>query len=86
MREFVEKEIIPYCFEWDEAKKVPMTLYKKCFEAGWLPGVVGSPWPTEYAGSKTIGNVPPNEWDYFHEMIVIDELCRCGSGVYIHFS
>jgi alkylation response protein AidB-like acyl-CoA dehydrogenase len=29
MREFVEKEIMPYCNEWDEQKKVPRELYRK---------------------------------------------------------
>jgi alkylation response protein AidB-like acyl-CoA dehydrogenase len=49
MREWVEREIIPNCFEWEEQKKLPPHIHKKCAEAKWLPGVVGF-WPTEYVG------------------------------------
>eukprot|EP01117_Protostelium_nocturnum_P001016 TRINITY_DN11339_c0_g1_i1.p1 TRINITY_DN11339_c0_g1~~TRINITY_DN11339_c0_g1_i1.p1 ORF type:complete len:567 (-),score=223.66 TRINITY_DN11339_c0_g1_i1:63-1739(-) len=79
MREFVEREITPNCHKWDEDKKMPSDIYRKCYEAGFLPGVVGG-WPTEYAGDKIAGGVKPSEWDYFHELILIDELSRCGSG------
>ena len=41
MREFVERELMPFCHEWDEAKEVPPQVREKCFAAGWLPGVVG---------------------------------------------
>lgn len=41
MREFVEKELMPYTHEWDEAKSIPQEVREKCFQAGWLPGVVG---------------------------------------------
>jgi hypothetical protein len=27
-----------------------------------------------------MGGVQPEEWDAFHEMILLDELSRCGSG------
>lgn len=79
MREFVDKEITPYCFEWDEKRAIPKEIFRKCYEAGWLPGVVGF-WPTEYAGRKIAGGVAPEEFDVFHELIILDELSRCGSG------
>jgi alkylation response protein AidB-like acyl-CoA dehydrogenase len=47
MREWVEREIIPYCHEWDENKHVPHEIRRKAFEAGWLPAVAGGKWPTE---------------------------------------
>ena len=46
IRAFVEKEITPFCHEWDEAKAIPRKLWEKCYEAGWLPAVAGAPWPT----------------------------------------
>lgn len=79
MRVFVDTEISPYCFEWDEKKALPKEIFRKCFQAGWLPGVVGF-WPTEYAGSKIMGGIKPEEFDVFHELIILDELSRCGSG------
>jgi len=48
MREFVEREIMPFCHEWDEKKKLPQELYGKCYRAGWLPLICGGGWPTEY--------------------------------------
>jgi hypothetical protein len=36
---------------------------------------VGAPWPEKYAGPS-----PVPHYDTFHELILIDEICRCGSG------
>jgi len=80
IREFVEKNITPFCHQWDEQKSIPKELWKKCFEAGWMPGVVGPPWPVEYVGSNIAGGIKPEEFDTFHELIMGDELARCGSG------
>jgi hypothetical protein len=32
MRAFVEREIMPFCFEWDENYKLPKELWKKVKE------------------------------------------------------
>ncbi|RIB04760.1 acyl-CoA dehydrogenase/oxidase [Gigaspora rosea] len=80
MRQLVEKEIMPYTFEWDEAKKIPRELYIKAGKAGILPGICGSPWPSKYAPYPLFGGVKPEEFDYFHVFIILDELSRCGSG------
>lgn len=80
MREFVEKEIMPFVHEWDEAKAMPKDIWRKCAEAGWLAGVIGPPWPKQYAGVKLAGGISPDEFDAFHELILIDEVCRTGSG------
>lgn len=45
VREFTEKEIMPFCHEWDEAKTLPKELFEKASAAGWLPVCVGT-WPT----------------------------------------
>ena len=37
----MEKELLPYCGEWEEQKKVPKEVVKKCAEAGWLAAVCG---------------------------------------------
>lgn len=79
MREFVDKEIIPNVHEWTESGKLPMDLRKKAYEAGWLAGVIGGHWPTEYVGDRIAGDVKPDEWDAFHELILFDELSRSGS-------
>jgi alkylation response protein AidB-like acyl-CoA dehydrogenase len=80
IREFVEREIMPFCHEWDEKKSLPQELWSKCYQAGWLPAVCGPPWPTNYVGSNILGGIKPEEFDSFHELILIDEVARCGSG------
>ena len=64
--------------EWDEKKSLPLELYRKTYEAGILPGVVGAPWA---GGMGNDLSVPaPERFDYFHELIILDEFGRCGSG------
>ncbi|KAF9959311.1 hypothetical protein BGZ72_009888 [Mortierella alpina] len=89
IRAFVDKEIMPFVHEWDEAKQVPMFLFTKCAEMGILPAIAGNgKLPVEYfdveqttlfkGGANAIVN--PNEFDAFHGFIIGDELARCGSG------
>ncbi|KAJ3219098.1 hypothetical protein HDU67_002754 [Dinochytrium kinnereticum] len=80
VRNFVEKEIMPFCFEWDESKQIPKSLFKKAADAGLLAGIVGSPWPTKYASRGPAAGISTEEYDAFHEFIICDELSRCGSG------
>ena len=79
VRAFVESEIMPHTHEWDEKKSLPLELYKKTYEAGILPGVVGAPGPGAWAISSPVPG--PANFDYFHELIILDEFGRCGSGV-----
>ena len=76
VRKFVDEEIIPNAYIWDEQKQLPKGIHKKCAQAGWLAGVIGPPWPTEYVGSNIAGGVRPEEFDAFHELILMDELLR----------
>ncbi|KAH8923526.1 acyl-CoA dehydrogenase NM domain-like protein [Atractiella rhizophila] len=80
MRKFVDKEIMPYVHEWDEAKEIPLEVYKKVGDAGILASVTGH-WPVGYDGGLSPpGGVKIDEWDGFHNLIVVDELSRTGSG------
>ena len=69
---------MPHTHEWDESKSLPLELYRKTYEAGILPGVVGAPWAGGM-GHKLSVPAPAN-FDYFHELIILDEFGRCGSG------
>lgn len=68
--------------EWDEAKRVPEEIYKEMGRRGYLAGLLGMKYPTEYVPAG-IKSVPPEKWDLFHEMIVTDELSRTGSGGFV---
>lgn len=75
-REVVEEEVMPNVHDWDEAGAIPQEVYQKLGSTGLLPITVGRPWPKKFIGECPHGYEP----DYFHELIVFDELARCGSG------
>ena len=83
MRSWVDSEIEPYVTEWDEAKKVPDSIYKQMGEKGYLAGLLGlHNYPThltKYAPKC----VSTDKWDAFHELLITDELSRPGSGGFV---
>jgi alkylation response protein AidB-like acyl-CoA dehydrogenase len=79
VRQWVEERIMPNVTEWDEAKKVPDEIYHEMGERGYLAGMLGIHYPTQYT-DRRVQSVPPEKWDHFHEMIITDELSRSGSG------
>lgn len=69
LRRFVEKEIMPFINDWDEAGKIPDELWGKAADFGLLQ--LG--YPEEYGGiSEGI--------DQWHMNIVSEELTRTGSA------
>ena len=69
-RKFVEKEIVPYHEQWEEAGMVPRELWRKAGELGFLCMDV----PEQYGG--------PGLSDYRYNMVIVEELVRAGaSGV-----
>ncbi|KAF1913801.1 acyl-CoA dehydrogenase/oxidase [Ampelomyces quisqualis] len=79
IREWVEEKLMPNVTEWDEAKSVPDEIFRDLGDRGYLAGLLGMHYPTQYT-DKRVKCVPPEKWDHFHEMIVTDELSRTGSG------
>lgn len=61
MREFVDKNLMPYVHEWDEKGELPADLPRKIAQAGILAGVIGTPWPKRYADYPIIGGVTHDE-------------------------
>ncbi|KAH7389971.1 acyl-CoA dehydrogenase [Pyrenochaeta sp. MPI-SDFR-AT-0127] len=82
MRQWVEKHIIPHVYDWEEAggASLPNSVYEEAAKAGLLPAMAsGAKVPREWWDKYTlIGDVPPMEWDGFHDMIVHDEFLRAG--------
>jgi alkylation response protein AidB-like acyl-CoA dehydrogenase len=78
----VTEKIEPFVGEWDEAKMVPEEIYKEMGTRGYLSGLMGMHIPTEYTNNR-IKSVPAEKWDLFHEMLLTDELSRCGSGGFV---
>ena len=79
MRDFVDKEVIPYAHEWDEAKRLPQELYIKAAKAGILAAACHHA-PPELLPYGYPAGIKPEDWDSFHNVIVVDELSRSGSG------
>jgi alkylation response protein AidB-like acyl-CoA dehydrogenase len=82
VRKWVDTEVEPYVAEWDEARKVPDHIYKQMGERGYLAGLLGVRYPTHLT-PYTTKCVPTEKWDLFHEMLLTDELSRCGSGGFV---
>jgi alkylation response protein AidB-like acyl-CoA dehydrogenase len=79
VREFVEREILPFAADWADLDRPPHEVYKRMGAMGLLACMHGPPFPNQYLPSSI---VPPKEFDYFHEAILFDEIARCGlSGV-----
>jgi alkylation response protein AidB-like acyl-CoA dehydrogenase len=85
IRLFVEEVVEPIVSDWDtaavqgaleECKEYIRTVYDESGKRGILPATVGKPWPQEYTVVKE-----PEGYDYFHELINIDETSRPGGGI-----
>ncbi|KAL1899281.1 hypothetical protein Cpir12675_001565 [Ceratocystis pirilliformis] len=83
IREWVDTVIEPNVAEWDEKKEVPHEIYKEMGRRGYLAGLLGIKYPTQYSKENTIKCVPTEKWDLFHEMLLTDELSRAASGGFV---
>ena len=63
LRKFFEKEVIPYVDEWEEARIVPRSAWKKMGDQGFLCPMV----PEEYGGAGA---------DFLYSVIICEELAR----------
>lgn len=67
VKRFVDKELLPHVDAWDEAETFPRELYRRTAELGLL----GLGFPEQYGGTPG---------DLFHEMVMVEEMTRTGSG------
>ena len=70
---------MPNVFDWEEARKIPDEIYKAMGDRGYLGGLLGGSYPIHLAPNP-IKSVPPEKWDFFHEVLLTDEISRAGSG------
>jgi len=76
-RDFVDKHIIPYVSEWEREKAIPRSVAIALGNAGLLQCVAGKN-GYDFDPSNVISK--PSGFDYFHELIFMDELARSASG------
>lgn len=69
LRRFIDREIMPFVEEWEEAEEIPLSLYKKASDFGLLR--MG--YPEAYGGIS-------EGLDRFHGIVTSEELARIGAG------
>ncbi|CAP95841.1 hypothetical protein E8E15_010341 [Penicillium rubens] len=78
VRQYVDEHISPFCEEWEKQGFVPPEAQKRHAELGYT-AVASFPLAADYLdGQRLPGDINPYEWDGFHDIVVIDELARCG--------
>lgn len=65
VKQFVEKEILPFADQWEEDKKIPKSLWTKMGDQGFL----GINFPEKYGGTDN---------DFFYSVILLEELAKSG--------
>jgi alkylation response protein AidB-like acyl-CoA dehydrogenase len=78
VRDYVDTHITPNCDEWESNGVVPEEAHKRHAELGYVAVAVFPLARDHLNGQRLPGDVPAQEWDAFHDLIVIDELARCG--------
>ena len=69
IRRFVEREILPFAAQWDEAGKIPDDLWQKAGDAG----ILGLNFPEEFGGTR-------EGIDVWFNNILAEEISRVGVG------
>ncbi|KAH8892288.1 acyl-CoA dehydrogenase NM domain-like protein [Thozetella sp. PMI_491] len=78
IRSYVDKEIAPNVDTWERQGFVPDQNFRRHASLGFLAAAV-FPLPLGYFDGITLpGGIEPQEWDEFHDSILIDEMARCG--------
>lgn len=72
---------MPNIQEWEKAVSIPDSIYQQAAHDGLLMPIAAGPsippvWKQKY---PIIGDIPADEWDGFHDLIVHDEIGRVGS-------
>ncbi|KAH7140042.1 acyl-CoA dehydrogenase/oxidase [Dactylonectria estremocensis] len=78
IREYVDSEIVPNGAEWEAQGYVPDHAYARHAELGFLAAAVFPLPKSSLHGVKLPADIPVDEWDEFHDAILIDEIARCG--------
>mmetsp|Transcript_4724 Transcript_4724/g.8373 ORF Transcript_4724/g.8373 Transcript_4724/m.8373 type:complete len:510 (+) Transcript_4724:160-1689(+) len=78
VRKFVDEELMPGLDSWANGKKPDAKIMERMGKEGFLACLTGSKeFPAKYVDA---GTPIPEDFDAFHEFIVLDELARCGRG------
>ncbi|GLI79132.1 hypothetical protein PoHVEF18_007458 [Penicillium ochrochloron] len=77
VREYVDREIAPNVEDWERNAEVPEAAFKRHASLGFL-AASAFPIPKDYVKGVTLpAGLSVNEWDEFHDAVIIDEMARC---------
>lgn len=67
LRDFLDKEVVPFVDQWEEDQRLPKELFKKFGDMGFF----GMTQEEQYGGSNL---------DFWYDVIFIEEISKCNSG------
>ncbi|KAF5532715.1 acyl dehydrogenase [Fusarium phyllophilum] len=79
VRNYVDAEILPFCTQWEADGRIPDRVLKRHAALGYAAAVMSPSQMGEHINVPLPGDISPQEWDGFHDLIVTDEIARCGS-------
>ena len=87
VREFMDKEIKPHCKEWDDngtlpTREIDALVGKSGIFAGLVAGEEGAAELFARHGISLPGGIGAQEWDYFHALVLNEEVRRGVNGCY----
>ncbi|CZT13932.1 related to acyl-CoA dehydrogenase [Rhynchosporium agropyri] len=79
VRRYVDNEIKPFYSQWEAMGSIP--VLKRHSKLGYTAILLGPSAVSMYHDADFMlpGNIPPQEWDSFHNLIATDEIARCSS-------
>lgn len=79
MRNYMDDNIIPHVFDWEEKKQQPKELFKQVAQQGFIAAALFPLPPKEYLVQAGVGlpvGIEYEEWDGFHDFVFNDEFTR----------
>ncbi len=67
VRQFIEKEVVPFAEKWEEERRIPRSIWKRMGELGFL----GINYPEALGGTGA---------DFLYSVVFLEELARCTMG------
>ncbi|KAH8817509.1 acyl-CoA dehydrogenase [Xylogone sp. PMI_703] len=79
-RAYIDKEIRPFCEEWEAKGEVPDKVLRHHAELGYIAALFNPTTLGKHLSSQRLpGDLKPEDWDGLHQLICNDEVARCSS-------
>ncbi|PGH09904.1 hypothetical protein AJ80_07614 [Polytolypa hystricis UAMH7299] len=78
VRAYFDQHILPYCQEWEDKGVIPSEVIRHYAQHGFMAASIFPLAGEHLDGLQLPGNVKPSDWDEFYDLILMDEVARCG--------